>query len=135
MTAHVLLTGRLTKAPEQRCSTKTGKSYTLARLRDGSDFWTVFVFSETYQAEVLRLREGDTVTVQGVASFELYTPAAGSPRVNLTVIADCVLALRPPPKKPNTKTASRAQKTEREPSHPERYGREDAESFNDEIPF
>jgi single-stranded DNA-binding protein len=100
MTAFALVTGTLFRAPEQRTS-KAGKVFVAGTLRfkDGETFQFVrFVaFSESAQAELMRLGDGDACSVQGSFKAELYRPDSGEPKVSLSIIADRVLALRQPP--------------------------------------
>jgi single-stranded DNA-binding protein len=101
MIAFALVTGSLWKPPEQKTS-KAGKPFVTATIRakDGEalQWWRVTVFSESAQAEIMRLAEGDSLAVQGSFRAELYTPDGGEPKVSLSIIADRVLALRQPPK-------------------------------------
>jgi single-stranded DNA-binding protein len=121
---YALITGVLFRAPEQRTS-KAGKPFVTATIRakDGkaSQWWRVSAFSETAQAEIMRLDEGDACSVQGAFKAELYCPDGGEPKVSLSMVADRVLALRQPPK-------------ERKPQRdaPARGG---AAAFDDSIPF
>ena len=46
----------------------------------------------------MRLGEGDKVSVQGSLKVEPYTGRDGQTRINRTVFADHVLALRQPPR-------------------------------------
>jgi single-stranded DNA-binding protein len=95
MTA-ALVTGTLYRSPEQRTG-KTGRPFVTATIKakDGESFqwWRVTAFSESAQAELLRLDEGDHVSVQGNFKAELYET-----RLSLSIIADQVLAVRQPPK-------------------------------------
>jgi hypothetical protein len=101
MSIAILLQGRLERAPEHRVS-RNGAPFTMATIRvsAGSEmqFWRLFVFSDSAQAELARLGEGDAFTAQGVPKFEVYTPEGGAPRVSLSLTADHILALRQPPK-------------------------------------
>jgi single-stranded DNA-binding protein len=121
-----LVCGSLFRAPEQRTS-KTGKPFVTATIlaKDGeaSQWWRVTAFSETAQAELMRLTDGDTVSIQGAFKAELYQPEGGDPRVSLSIIADHVLALRQPP---------RERKAPKELDAPHRGG---AAAFDDSIPF
>ena len=96
-----LVNGQLFRAPEQRTS-KTGKPYVTATLKvkdgEASQWWRVTAFSESAQAEIMRLAEGDSLAVQGAFKAELYQPEGGEARVSLSIVADQVLALRRPPK-------------------------------------
>ncbi|WP_051948649.1 single-stranded DNA-binding protein [Methylosinus sp. PW1] len=138
MTAHVLVSGTLYRAPEQKTS-KAGKPFVVATIRakdgDGSQWWKVMCFSESAGAELLRLADGDALSVQGSMRAELWTPEGGEARVNLTVFADSVLALRPAAK-PRTK------KEKTEPQRPapadrgfSRHAGNGEDYFGDAIPF
>jgi single-stranded DNA-binding protein len=101
MTAHALVLGSLFKAPEQRMS-KGGKPYVVATLKvkagDDLVWWRVTAFSEPAQAGLMRLGDGDAVSIQGAFKAELYQPEGGEAKVSLSIVADQVLALRQPPK-------------------------------------
>ena len=107
MTA-ALVTGSLFRAPEQRTS-KAGKPFVVATIKakdgasrdglgDAFQWWRVTAFSEHVQAELLRLGEGESVSVQGNFKAELYLHDDGETKLSLSIIADHVLAIRPPPK-------------------------------------
>jgi single-stranded DNA-binding protein len=127
MTAFALITGQLFKAPEQRTS-RAGRPFITATIKssskDGAEvqWWRVTAFSDSAQAELMRLGEGDVVSVQGPMKAELYTPEGGEPRVSLSIVADHVLALRQPPR-------------ERKPKERETSYRGGAVPFDDVLPF
>jgi hypothetical protein len=52
----------------------------------------VLAFSESIQAELMRLADGDAISVQGAFKVELYEKD-GEKRFSLSIIADNVLAL------------------------------------------
>jgi hypothetical protein len=112
MTAFAIVTGSLFRAPEQRTS-KAGKPYVTATIRakdgDALQWWRVTAFSESAQAELMRLGEG--------------APGGTPPKISLSIIADHVLALRQPPKE---------RKASKERKAPYRGG---AAAFDDAIPF
>jgi hypothetical protein len=58
---------------------------------DESQWWKVLAFSESSQAELMRLAEGDAISVQGPFEAELYDHG-GEKRFSLSIIADNVLA-------------------------------------------
>lgn len=126
MTAFAIVTGILFKPPEQRTS-KTGKPFVTATIRakdgDASQWWRVTAFSESAQAELMRVTEGDALSIQGAFKAELFQPDGGETRLSLSVIADQVLALRQPP---------RDRKKPKEREAPYRGG---AAAFDDQIPF
>ena len=107
MTAFAIVTGSLFKAPSLRAS-KTGRPYVTATIRakdgEASQWWRVMAFSESAQAELMRLNEGDSCCVQGAFKAELYPPEGTPPKVSLSIIADHVLALRQPPMERKAKT-------------------------------
>jgi single-stranded DNA-binding protein len=100
MSAFALVSGQLFKAPEQRTS-KAGKPFVTATIRakdgDDSKWWHVTAFSETAQPELMRLGDGDAVSVQGPLKVETYEKD-GATKVSLSVVAGQVLALRQPPR-------------------------------------
>ena len=124
MSAFVLITGALSRAPELKTS-KSGKAYVTATIKVAADnaaeFWSVLVFSESTQAELLRLVEGDKVSVQGALKVEPYTARDGQTRINRTVFADHVLALRQPPRERKPRADNSTQTVD--------------PSLNDSIPF
>jgi single-stranded DNA-binding protein len=130
MTSFVLVSGALSRAPELKTS-KSGKPYVTATIKVAADnaaeFWSVLAFSESAQAELMRLVEGDKVSVQGSLKVEPYTARDGQNRINRTVFADHVLALRRPPRERKPK----AEKTERGASG---LSNREADT-NDAIPF
>jgi Single-strand binding protein family len=75
MTAHVLISGTLFRPPEVRTS-KAGKPFVTATLKakDGgpstgsgqaSQWWKVLAFSETAQAELMRMADGEAISFKG----------------------------------------------------------------------
>jgi single-stranded DNA-binding protein len=112
MMAHVLISGTLFREAEQRTS-KAGKPFATAtvKAKDGetAQWWKVLAFSETVQAELMRLTDGDALSVQGVLKAELYEKD-GATKLSLSVVADHVLALRQPPK-PRRERESTKQET------------------------
>jgi single-stranded DNA-binding protein len=104
MSAFVLVSGTLFRNPEQRTS-KAGKPFVTATIRvnDGDpstgscQWWKVLAFSESVQAELMRLDDGDAISVQGAFKADIYDKD-GEKRLSLSIIADNVLALRQPAK-------------------------------------
>jgi single-stranded DNA-binding protein len=142
MSSHLLATGTLTKAPESRIS-KSGNRFAMATLRvpagNEVQFWRLFVFSESAQAELMRLGEGDALAVQGLPKFEIYRPEAGEPSASLSLTVDRVLALRQPPKERKKKDAAPAPARSEKPA-PDRSGLashrcDGSDPFGDEVPF
>jgi single-stranded DNA-binding protein len=109
MSAFVLVSGALSRAPELKTS-KSGKAYVTATVKVAADgaaeFWSIVVFSESAQAELTRLGEGDKVSIQGSLKVEPYTGRDGQTRINRTVFADHVLALRQPPRERKSRASA-----------------------------
>jgi single-stranded DNA-binding protein len=55
----------------------------------------VLAFSESVQAELMRLADGDAISVQGTLKAELYEKD-GEKRLSLSIVAAHVVALRQP---------------------------------------
>ena len=98
MPSYALVTGNLFKTPETRTS-KSGKPFVTATIKtqDGlaTQWWQVAAFSEPAQAELMRLRDGEALSVQGPIKIEAYEKA-GERKTSLSIVADSVLALRQP---------------------------------------
>ena len=113
-----LAIGTLFRAPEQRQS-KAGRPFVTATLKakdgEGMQFIRLVVFSESAQAELLRLQAGDSLSAQGALKAELYRPEGGEPKLSLSIVADQILALKQPPKDREAKPKPPAQDTRPEP--------------------
>jgi single-stranded DNA-binding protein len=136
MMAHVLVTGALFKAPEQRTS-KAGKPFVTATIKakdgDSAQWWRVIAFSESAQAELMRLTDGDALSVQGGLKVEIYAKDGGEPKLSLSITADHVLALRQPPRKKSTDGEERPAKV---PALQQASARtKPAAPFDDAIPW
>jgi hypothetical protein len=108
MSVHILVSGSLFKNPELKTS-KSGKSYATASIRTSSadgtaaDFWNLLVFSETVQAQLLQLTEGEKLAAQGSAKIELFNG-----KISRTVFVDAILPLRAAPREKKPKAAKPA---------------------------
>lgn len=146
MSAAVLISGTIFRAPERRVS-KAGKPFVSATVKvrdgDGFQFWRLIAFSESIGDELLRLCDGDSVSVQGALRAEPYEKD-GQTRIGFTLIASQVLVLRGAKKKAqapdrSSKAADRREDRTPEPSKRhamDRYGGGCADpALDDEIPF
>ncbi|MGH6800712.1 MAG: single-stranded DNA-binding protein, partial [Methylocella sp.] len=119
-----LVAGALHRAPEAKTS-KSGKGYVTAALRcqdgDASQFVRITAFSETAQAALMPLREGEYLSAQGKLEASIYAPQEGEARVSLSLVAAHIMVLRQPPK-PREPKAAASQSAGRAP-------------FEDNIPF
>ncbi|OBS51577.1 hypothetical protein A8B73_15280 [Methylosinus sp. 3S-1] len=133
-----MIAGTLFRAPEQKTA-KSGKPYVSATIRckegDGSQFWRIMCFSESASAELMRLADGDALSVQGSMRAELYHPEGGEARINLTVFADAMLPLRPAPKPRKMKEKVEPQRAAPADRGLSRHGGDSEDYFRDEMPF
>ena len=97
MTAYVLISGTLYKAPEQRVS-KNSKTFATATLKcgygDDCTFWRITAFAESAMSALLELSDGDALSAAGTMKAELYTPPGKEPRVSLSLIASSVISAK-----------------------------------------
>lgn len=123
-------------AIQNSASQKPASHSPAAQSKDEFQFVRFVCFSESGQAELLRLCDGDNLTVQGALKCELYRPEGGEPKLSLSIVADQVLALVPPPRQPKPKqmkTHARAKSAalargRQAPGHPMTF------HFNGKIP-
>jgi single-strand DNA-binding protein len=124
-----LASGPLWRDPEQRTS-KAGNPFATAKLKvrsgDGFQFVGILAFDEAARDELLRLKAGETVSVQGALKVETYVKD-GETRISLTIMADHVQALHQPSRK-RERAAGRAAS---QPARP----RVNTDWANDEVPF
>jgi single-stranded DNA-binding protein len=134
MTAFALVSGALFRAPEQKTA-KTGKPYVAATIKvvtagdNSADFWSILAFSDSAQAELLRLSEGDKVTIQGTFKLETYVARDGETRIGRTLFADHVLVLRQPPRERKPKLSTSATAAGAAPSNRDGPDPDDAITF------
>ena len=137
MTIHALASGKLFGVPETRVS-KNGNDFTKATLVvvTGTErqFVTIFAFSETVRAELARLGEGDSLSVQGPLKAEVFE-RDGRSRVSLSMTVDHALALRQPPKERKPKSAPPATAVAPDRSRLARHAGDGVDEFGDDMPF
>lgn len=91
-----LVSGKLHGRPEQRTG-KSGKAFTVAKVRaavagDGEAvFVNVVAFSESAQAALLALGDGDAVALAGTLTPKAWTDREGTARPALDMVAAQVL--------------------------------------------
>jgi single-stranded DNA-binding protein len=136
-----LVTGSLFRAPEQRTS-KAGREFATATIlvkgNDGSSFIRVAAFSESAQNELMRLGDGDAISVQGSLKVELYTSADNISKISLSIVADNILHLRQPPRERRTAEVQKVFRLPEAKSRQERLAgswKSPGDGPNDEIPF
>jgi single-stranded DNA-binding protein len=90
-----LVSGKLYGRPEQRTG-RSGKPFTVAKVRaaagDGEGvFVNVLAFSESAQAALLALGDGDAVSLAGTLTPKAWTDREGTARPSLDLVAAQVL--------------------------------------------
>lgn len=109
MSLYLLATGVLHADPVSRTG-QSGKEFTTARLRievEGATTWaSVICFDEAAQEELLQLRAGDAVSVQGRAKLDVYEKD-GVVRPSLNIVANGVLSNKPKSKSKSASTPRR----------------------------
>jgi single-stranded DNA-binding protein len=132
MSVLALVSGAIFRVPEKRTS-KAGKPFVTTTIKATSgnelQFWRVSAFSDTAQAELLRLDVGDAVAVQGPVRIEQYE-REGATRQSFSVVAENVLALRQP-------TKTREKRLQKLPVDANSAGAQSARSipFDDDVGF
>jgi single-stranded DNA-binding protein len=93
-----LITGTLFRVPERRMS-KACKPFVTATLRcksgDLIEWWNGTAFSEPAHAELMRLKAGEAVAIQGTLKVSVFEKN-GEHRARLDVAASHVTTLRQP---------------------------------------
>ena len=112
MSVAVLVTGALFRAPEQKTS-QAGRRFVSATIKVGgesgnAEFWSLLVFSDSVQADLLRLGVGDALSAQGSAKIEIYQKDGGEARISRTIFANSILPLRAPPRERKKREPSEA---------------------------
>jgi single-stranded DNA-binding protein len=126
----VLISGSLWRDPVAR-QAKNNKQYVTCLLKSGTptdaQWVNIVCFDQFAQSELLRLKAGDAVSVQGNAKISIYEKA-GAHRASLDVTAAHVLALRQakPTKSKQDVTPAKPSDHSAPPLAPE---------FNDTAPF
>jgi single-stranded DNA-binding protein len=111
-----------------------------AKGDDALAWWKVIVFSDSAGAELMRLGDGDALSVQGALRVETYE-RDGITKISLTCIADAVLPLRAAPKtrekkdRPQSDIALRSEKPAPDRSGLASHRCDGSDPFGDEIPF
>ncbi len=110
MTIHVLVTGVLHKDVVSRTS-QNGKEYATCTVRveqDGQTVWVnVICFDESGLKELMRLKAGDALSLQGKATPKVYMKDDEA-RPSLQMTATAVIALKPAAKQNYSKATPKA---------------------------
>lgn len=97
MSASVLVSGRLYRAPDRR-ECRNGQAMATATIKvienNAAQWWSVTAFGAIAE-ELLRLDAGDVASFAGRLEAALYQSNTGETKINLKVIADRMIALSP----------------------------------------
>jgi hypothetical protein len=109
MTAFDLVSGaqfrRALKTSKARRYFKKATIEVAAGIGNRAEFSEVLAFSESAQAELMPLGEGDKVSIQDVFKVEPFVARDGQNRVSRIPFANRVLALHQPPRERNANSS------------------------------
>ena len=102
MSTCALVTGKVWRAPEARTSSKTGKQFATANVREQATWWQVTAFDEAAD-DLLKLEAGDAISISGPFTAEVYAKDGSEPRVSFRIIVDRIASPRLGKHKPKPK--------------------------------
>jgi hypothetical protein len=133
-----LVAGSLFGNPESRTS-KNGRPFVTMTIRvkdgDESRFVRAVAFSETVQSELMRLADGDNISIQGPFTASIYTASDGNSKISLSMVANHVLALRQAPKARQAKVSEPAPDVRSRQQRLAGSWQSPADGPSDDIPF
>jgi hypothetical protein len=96
MSARALIAGRLYKNPERKVS-RAGRPYVAAVVMEGAGdsatWWRIASFNDVISDELVRLSDGDAISVSGTFSAQPYTKG-GETRVGFSLVVDKIISAR-----------------------------------------
>jgi single-stranded DNA-binding protein len=108
MTVSALAQGRIFGEIQTR-PTKNGGQVTFFKIKvtngNATELWSISTFSDTVREELSGLSDGDSVSVVGALTTEIFE-WKGEKRVSHKLLADRALALKPKPAKPRAQRAA-----------------------------
>jgi hypothetical protein len=132
MSALGLVSGRICGEIATR-PTKNGGQVTFFKIKvtngNATEFWSISTFSDTVREELSGLQDGDSVSVVGALSVELFE-WKGEQRISHKLLADRALALKPKPKTEKAPRVSGRDIADASWAAPQRGG-----GPNDDLPF
>lgn len=101
MTIRSMVSGKLIRDPQAKTAA-SGKGYTSCTLKADQDgehalFVRLLAFGDAAE-RLAGLRAGDAVSAAGALKLGIYRPENGDPRLDCTLLADEVLAVRRAPR-------------------------------------
>lgn len=93
----VLISGTLHDVPTTKTS-KAGKEYCIGKIKDDSSnpaTWASIVCFDGQAVTLAGLKKGDALSVSGKLTVEVYQPAQGEPRANISITCDSIITMKP----------------------------------------
>jgi len=81
-------------APPDKRTARNGNPFYTATLWADDEYWNLVVFNELAQAELMRLRPGESLSVQGRLQVSLYEKK-GVQKISRSIVVEHAFALRP----------------------------------------
>jgi single-stranded DNA-binding protein len=91
-----LISGMLHDAPTMKTS-KAGKEFYIGKVKDDSTnpvTWTSIVCFDEQAAILAGMKKGDALSVSGKLTVDVYQPAQGDPRANISITCDNIITLK-----------------------------------------
>lgn len=92
-----LISGTLHDAPAMKTS-KAGKEYCTGKIKDESTnpaTWASIVCFEEQAATLAGMQKGEALSVSGKLTVDVYQPAQGEPRANISITCDSIITMKP----------------------------------------
>lgn len=92
-----LISGILHEAPAMKTS-KAGKDYCIGKIKDDSTTpatWASCVCFEEQAVTLAGMKKGETLSVSGKLTVDVYQPPQGEPRANISITCDSIITLKP----------------------------------------
>lgn len=131
-----LASGRIIRKEDRTASNGNQFVKVLMRVMAGNEsvLVTVFAWGGTERAALERLGEKDMIAVQGPLRGEIYQKD-GQPRIGISITAESIVALRPPPKERKERAKKDAPAKQPRSEKPAADRAAFVDRFDDSVPF
>jgi single-stranded DNA-binding protein len=92
-----LISGVLHDAPTMKTS-KAGKEFCIGKIKNDSTnpaTWASIVSFDDLATTLAKMKKGDALSVSGKLTVDVYQPAQGDPRANISITCDNIITLKP----------------------------------------
>lgn len=92
-----LISGVLHDAPTMKTS-KAGKEFCIGKIKDDSTnpaTWASIVCFDEQAATLAGMKKGKALSVSGKLTVDVYQPAQGEPRANISITCDSLITMKP----------------------------------------